>query len=189
MRASFLFGFALIACGGTMTTVDGNENTSTLPTNDKDQLCLDTYDYVRNALSNDDLAKLECGFNQTTSQDPSACDSAYQACLVTARANVQQIQWPLSPDCTGFDQSIAACNTTVSQYTKCLQEEVDAVKAMESDFPFCTQAAEQSAAIAAASHLSQDCIQLLDTCHPSFVPSSSGSSSTGSFDDGGGGGG
>ena len=101
MRASFLFlGFVLIACGGTMTTVDGNENTSTLPATDKDQLCLDTYNYVRNALSTDDLAKLECGFNQTTSQDPSACDSAYQACLVNARANVQQIQWPLAPDCT-----------------------------------------------------------------------------------------
>ena len=184
MRASFLFGFALIACGGTMTTVYGNENTSTLPAADKDQLCLDTYNYVRTNFSTDDLAKLECGFSQTSTQDPSACDSAYQACLVNARANVQQIQWPLSPDCTGFDQSIAACNTTVSQYTKCLQEELDAVKAMESDFPFCTQAAEQQAALAAASHLSQDCIQLLDTCHPSFVPSQSGG---GSVDAGGGG--
>jgi hypothetical protein len=184
MRASFLFGFALIASGGTMTTVDGNENTSTLGTADQDQLCLDTYNYVRNTFSTDDLAKLECGFQQTQTQDPSACDSAYQACLVNARANVQQIQWPLVPDCTGFDQSIAACNTTVSQYTKCLQEEVDAVKAMEGDFPFCTQAAEEQAALAAASHLSQDCIALLNTCHPAFAPSQSGSDSA---DAGGGG--
>jgi len=185
MRASFLLGFALIvACGGTMTTVDGNENTSTLPTSDKDQLCLDTYNYVRNALSNDDLAKLQCGFTQTSSQDPQACKSAYEACLVNARANVQQIQWPLAPDCTGFDQSIGQCNTTVSQYTKCLAEEIDAVKAMEGSFPFCSQAAEQQAAIAAATHLSQDCIALLDSCHPTFVPSQSGG---GTADAGGGG--
>jgi len=171
MRASFLLGFALIvACGGTMTTVDGNENTSTLPTSDKDQLCLDTYNYVRNAFSTEDLARLECGFSQTSSQDPAACNSAYQACLVNARANVQQIQWPLAPDCTNFNQSITACNTTVSQYTKCLQEEVNVVKVMEGDFPLCSQAAQQAAAIAAAGQLSQDCIALLDTCHPSFVP-------------------
>jgi len=187
MRASFLFGFALIACGGTMTTVDGNENTSTLPATDKDQLCLDTYNYVRTNFSTDDLAKLECGFTQTTSQDPSACESAYQACLTNAKANVQQIQWPLEPDCSGFDQSIASCNTTVSQYTKCLQEELDAVKAMEGSFPFCTQAAEQQAAFAAASHLTQDCITLLETCHPAFAPSTSGSSNSGGFDGGGGG--
>lgn len=184
MRASFLFGFALIACGGTMTTVDGNENTSTLPAADKDQLCLDTYNYVRNTFSTDDLAKLECGFTQTTSQDPSACDSAYQACLTNAKANVQQIQWPLSPDCTGFDQSIASCNTTVDEYTKCLREEVDAVKAMEGSFPFCTQAAEEQAALAAASHLSQDCLALMQTCHPAFAPSQNGG---GSVDAGGGG--
>jgi hypothetical protein len=175
MRASFLFGFALVACGGTMTTVDGNENTQTLPTADKDQLCLDTYNYVRNNFSTDDLAKLECGFSQSPTQDPSACQTAYQSCLTTARANVQQIQWPLVPDCTSFDQSVASCNTTVSEYTKCLQEELDAVKAMEGDFPFCTQAAEEQAALAAASHLSQDCITLLQTCHPAFAPSSSGS--------------
>jgi hypothetical protein len=177
-------GFALIACGGTMTTVDGNENTQTLPSTDKDQLCLDTYNYVRNTFSNDDLAKLECGFTQTTSQDPVACNSAYQACLKNAQANVQQIQWPLVPDCTAFDNSIAQCNTTVSQYTKCLQEEVDVVKAMEGDFPFCTQAAEEQAALAAASHLSQDCIALLQTCHPAFAPSQSGG---GTVDAGGGG--
>jgi len=170
MRTSFLLGFALVACGGAVTTVDGNENTSTLPASDKDQLCLDTYNYVRNAFSVDELAQLECGFTQTTSQDPAACNSAYQACLVNARANVQQIQWPLAPDCTGFDQSIAACNTTVAEYTKCLQQEVNVVKVMEGSFPFCTQAAEQQAAIMAAGQLSQDCIALLDTCHPTFVP-------------------
>ena len=170
MRSSLMLAFVAIGCGGAVTTVDGNENTANLTPDDQDQLCLDTYNYVRNAFSTDDLAKLECGFNQTQSQDPSACNSAYQACLTTARANVQQIQWPLAPDCSGFDQQVASCNTTVGEYSKCLQEEVDVMKAFEANFPFCTQAAEQSAAIAAAGKLTQDCITLLDKCHPSFVP-------------------
>jgi hypothetical protein len=170
MRSSLMLALVAIGCGGAVTTVDGNENTANLTPADQDQLCLDTYNYVRNAFSTDDLAKLECGFSQTQSQDPSACNSAYAACLTNARANVQQIQWPLAPDCTGFDQQVAACNTTVGQYSKCLQQELDVVKALEGSFPLCTQAAEQSAAIAAAGKLSQDCIALLNTCHPSFVP-------------------
>jgi hypothetical protein len=171
MRLTFVLCLAAAACGGSVTTVDGNKNTSTLQPTDQDQLCLDTYNYVRNSFSTDDLAMMECGFTpQTTSQDPAACNSAYQACLTNARANVQQIQWPLAPDCTGFDQSIAACNTTVAEYSKCLQEEVSVVKTMEGYFPLCSQAAEQQAAIAGAAHLSQDCISLLQTCHPSFVP-------------------
>jgi hypothetical protein len=169
MRVSIAVFGLLAACGGSVTSVDGNQNTSTLTPTDQDQLCLDTYNYVRTAFSNDDLAKLQCGFTNQ-SQDPSTCDSAYQACLVNARANVQQIQWPLVPDCTAFDANVKACNTTVAEYSKCLEQELDVVKSMETHFPLCTQAEQQSAALSAASKLSTDCLALLDTCHPSFVP-------------------
>src|SRR4051812_41551261 len=103
MRASFFVCFALVACGGSVTTVEGDKNTSTLQPTDQDQLCLDTYNYVRNAFSTDDIAKLQCGFTGTTSQDPQLCASTYQTCLTNARANAQQIQWPLVPDCTNFE--------------------------------------------------------------------------------------
>jgi hypothetical protein len=174
MRSKFVFTLVVIGCGGSVTSVDGNENTANLTPADQDQLCLDTYNYVRNSFSNDDLAKLECGFATITSADPSACASSYNSCLVQARANIQQIQWPLAPDCTGFDQNVAACNTTVSEYAKCLQQEVDVAKTLESGFPYCSQAAAEAAAISAAGHLTQDCIAMFNTCKPSFVPKNSG---------------
>jgi len=183
MRSWLAFVCLAVACGGRVTTVDGNESTANLTPSDQDQLCLDTYNYIRTSFSNDDLAKLECGFNGATSQDPATCDTAYETCLTNARANVQQIQWPTTPDCTGFDQQVAACNTTVGEYTKCLQQELDLVKALEGDFPLCSQAAEQAAALSAAGKLSTDCIQLLDKCHVTFVPGA-----TATTLDGGGGG-
>jgi hypothetical protein len=170
-----LFALALAACGGAVTSVDGNKNTNSLTPTDQDQLCLDTYNYVKSSISVDDIAKLECGF-QTTSTDPSSCAQTYQTCLTTAEANAQQISWPLAPDCTGFDQSVAACNTTVAEYTKCLQEEVDALKSLESSFPLCSTAQEQAAGIQAESRLTTDCLALMQTCQITFVPAGSGSS-------------
>ena len=36
------------ACGGQITTVNGNENTATLSPTDQNQLCNDVYNYIRN---------------------------------------------------------------------------------------------------------------------------------------------
>ena len=170
-----------------MTTVDGNESTSTLTPTDQDQLCVDTFNYVKANFTANDIAKMECGFTDSQSQDPSSCTTKYQTCLSAAQANLQQFQYPATPDCTGFDAAVAKCNTTVAEYTKCLQQEVDAMKAMESDFPLCTQADATNAELAALGKMSSDCITLMQTCSLTFAPSSSSSSSGGNLDAGGGG--
>ncbi len=170
-----------------MTSVSGSENTSSLSPTDQNQLCLDTYDYVKSSFSNDDIAKMECGFQGAgTTTDPSTCSSTYQTCVTKAEQQLQTNNpLPATPDCTGFDQAIAQCNTTVAEYTKCLQQEIDAIKSLESSFPLCTQAEATSAEIAAAGKISTDCIQLMQTCKISFAPS--GTSGGGPVDAGGGG--
>lgn len=183
MRSSSLLFLFAIACGGSVTTVDGNKDTSNLTPTDQNQLCLDTYNYVRTSFTNDDIAKMECGFK--LSQDPSTCATTYTTCLTAAQAQLQQTTIPTTPDCTGFDAAIAKCNTTVAEYTKCLQQEVDAMKSLESSFPLCSQSAATSAEITAMSKLSQDCIQLMQTCELSFGPTSGGGSSGGGLPDGG----
>ncbi len=182
-KASIFVVCVLVACGGSMTTVDGNQDTNSLSTTDQNQLCTDTYNFVKNAMSSGDIAKISCGF-AGASLDGGDCQTTYNTCLANAQQNQQQL--PPTPDCTGFDQAIAKCNTTVSEYTKCLQEEVDAMKSMESQLPFCTQAQEESAALQAYAKISSDCIQLMQTCSITFGPTS-GSSSSSSFDGGGGG--
>lgn len=179
MRSTWLTTCGVLlamGCGGKVTSVDGNESTASLGPADQDQLCLDTYTYVRNALSTDDIAELQCGF--APSQDPSTCGSTYATCVSNAKANAQQINWPLVPDCTGFNASVAKCNTTVDEYTKCLKEELDAVKSIEGDFPICSQAAQEAAGVAALSKISTDCLALMQTCQISFAPGISGSSSS-----------
>ncbi len=183
MRTSLIFTFLLVACGGQVTSVDGNKDTTNLGATDSNQLCLDTYNYVRTSLTNDDIAKMECGFK--LSQDPSTCSSTYESCVTTAEAQLHGTTLPATPDCTGFDAEIAKCNTTVAEYTKCLQQEVDAMKSLESSFPLCTQAAATSAEITAMSKLSQDCIQLMQTCQLTFAPSSGSGSNGGTLPDGG----
>ena len=170
----------LVACGGSMTTVDGNDNTNSLSSTDQNQLCIDTYNYVKNNVSTDDVAKISCGFAGAEA-DGGDCQSTYDTCVANAEKTATPL--PAAPDCTAFDQSIAKCDTTVAEYTKCLQQEVDAMKSMESQFPFCSQAQEESAALQAYAKISSDCLQLMQTCTITFGPTS-GSSSSGSFDGG-----
>lgn len=174
----------VIACGGSITSVDGNDTTNTLTPADQNQLCTDTYNYVRNAVSSGEIAKLECGFGGATLADGGTgdCQQTYDTCVANASTNT--IPLPATPDCTAFDQAVASCNTTVATYTKCLQEEVDAMKSLESQFPLCTQAEEESASLAAYSKLTVDCIQLMQTCTITFAPGG-GSSSSGGNGDGG----
>ena len=183
MRSSLFLLLFAFACGGQVTSVDGNKDTSSLGSTDQNQLCLDTYNYVRTSLSNDDIAKMECGFE--ISQDPSTCASTYETCVTTAEAQLQGTTLPATPDCTGFDAAVAQCNTTVAEYTKCLQQEVDAMKSLESSFPLCTQADATSAELAAMNKLSQDCIQLMQTCQLTFAPGSGSGSNGGTLPDGG----
>lgn len=162
-----------VACGGQITTVDGNENTSTLTPTDQNQLCNDVYAYVRSNFSSSDAIKLECGFS-TSSQ--ANCQQTYNDCLAQASSNVDAgALFSGTPDCTSFDQEVAKCNTTVSEYTKCVQEEMSIVKNLEGQMPLCGQAAIEAADITALQGLSSDCVQMLTSCN---VPVSTGGTIT-----------
>lgn len=157
-------GATAAACGGSMTTVDGNKSTTTLTPDEQNQLCTDVYNYVKSSFSTSDMAAMACGFSGASStSDPSTCQSNYSACVAKETASMTGItNQPL--DCTGFDAQVAQCNTTVAEYTKCLQQEVAAMKSLESQFPLCSQAAAQAAEINAMSQLTSDCLQLAQTC-------------------------
>ena len=178
MRTWILIAFAAAACGGKVTSVDGNQNTSTLTPVDQNQLCDDTYNYAKSSFSNGDIAKLQCGFSTESSSDPATCAQTYQTCLGAAESN-PQFQWPATPDCTSFNEQITKCNTTVAEYTKCFQQEIDAVKSMESSLPLCSQADAEKLSATLFSKMSTDCIQLMQSCQVSFASGSSGSSGGG----------
>jgi len=164
-----------VGCGSSITSVDGDQKTNALAPADKAQLCTDTYNYVVNAFSVDDLAKLACGFQTTSSTDAASCQSSFDKCVADATSQVTMLP-PTSPDCTSFNTSIAKCNTTVGQYTQCLAEAIDMAKALEDSAPFCSTAEITAASIGAIQNMSLECIQLLSTCTISFAPTASFSS-------------
>jgi hypothetical protein len=171
-RSLGIFFFAAAACGGAVTTVDGSKSTGTLSPTDQNQLCDDTYNYILANFSQNDIAKLSCGFQ---GMNQPSCPQTYDTCVTTMTATEKPL--PAVPDCTGFNQGVAKCNTTVDEYTKCLKEELDAVKAMEASFPLCDQATAQVAEINALQHLTADCVQLMQTCQIAFAPSTNKSGS------------
>lgn len=168
----------LAACGGSITTVDGSKNTANLTQTDQNQLCNDVYDYVTANFNSSDAIKFACGSEAANQPN---CQQAYNTCIAqSSTVDAGAItKGPL--DCTAFNQAVAQCNTTVAEYTKCVQQELSAMKSIESQMPLCGQAALEAADLNAFSSLSSDCVTLLTSCQLTFGPS--GSSGT-SFDAG-----
>jgi hypothetical protein len=163
-----------IACGGSVTSVDGSKSTGMLTPADQNQLCTDVYNYVVNNFSSGDAVKYECG---SEAVDQANCQQAYATCIAQTPALPDAGIVMGALDCTTFDQAVAQCNTTVSEYSKCLQQELSALKSIEGQMPLCGQGALEAAELSALSNnLSSDCIQLLTTCQLTFVPGSSSSS-------------
>jgi hypothetical protein len=169
-----------VGCSGSITSVDGSKKTNALSPTDKAQLCEDTFNYVVDAFSADDIARLACGFGATDSGGASSCQSDFDKCV---SETAKQASAPLEgakPNCTGFNASIAKCNVTVDQYTQCLEEQLDAMKTLIDKAPFCTESAITSASIGLLGSLSAECIQLISTCTISFAPGPTGSSDSAS---------
>ena len=184
-RSIFLLCIIGVACGGSVTSVDGNKSTATLSPTDQNQLCTDVYNYVKASFSPTDIARMSCGFSFSTSgtTDPTTCQSDFSACVQKETANTTNgLNQPL--DCTTFDQQVASCNTTVATYTKCLTEEVNAMKSLESQMPFCSQSAAEAADLNAMSQLSSDCLALANSC-PGLGFGGTTSSGGGATSDGG----
>ena len=117
-----------------------------------------------------DAVKLSCGFQSATQAN---CQQAYNSCIAQETGLFDGGAITGTPDCTGFNQAVAQCNTTVAEYSKCVQEELDAVKNIEGQMPVCGQAALEAADINAIQGLSSDCVQLLTSCQLTFSPSTS----------------
>jgi hypothetical protein len=183
LGAGAFVGGVVVACGGSVTSVDGNKNTSSLDPTDQNQLCIDTYNYIKSSISPADMAAMACGFAGVSStSDPTTCQSDYTTCVAQQTAAMgTQMNQPVN--CTGFDQTLAQCNTTVATYTKCLAQELDMMKSLEAQFPLCSAAAAQTAELAALNKLSGDCIALMQTCQMAFP--GAGSSSSSNSPDGG----
>ena len=159
------------ACGGQITTVDGSKNTQTLSPTDQNQLCNDVYNYVKSNFSTNDGMKLGCGFSSATQPN---CQQAYNNCLAQSATVDAGAILNGPPDCTGFNQAVAQCNTTVAEYTKCVEQEMNIIKNLEGQMPICGQAALEAADINALQSLSSDCVQLLTSCQLTFSPTPGG---------------
>jgi len=174
-RALYLFLFVLCvsgACGGSVTLVDGNKNVATLNPIDESQFCHDTFSYIQMNFNSSDLAKIQCGaYMGTTSAD---CQGAYNACVQKSGFTNQPIvMTPTQAQCDQLKAQLGQCNITVGQYSTCLKQLVDALKAYESHFPICDQNAEIQAAYDVSGKLSQECVKLFLNCG-TFAPSMGG---------------
>ncbi len=184
-RSSIILGLSLLAACGGITSVNGTESTATLSPTDQNQLCDDTYRYAQENLSPTDIAKIACGSQEANADAGTSCSEQFNACVAQEQSQIPPIPptLPTAAECASFNQQVAACNTTVGEYTKCLQQELNAVKTLEGQMPFCSQAQEEVADLQALNQFSTDCIALLETCQITFVPMS-GSMSSNQFDAG-----
>jgi len=178
-----------IACGGSVTSVDGSKNVASLSSSDSNQLCTDTYNYFVNNFSTNDILKFTCGLEagevveqpDAGASASSTCSSTFQTCM--SQGTTQTI--PSTPDCSSFATSVASCNTTVSQYTKCFQEEISAAKNLEGQMPLCSAGTLEQAELQADAQLDAACLQLIENGCSFVVGFGSSSSSSGGNVDGG----
>ncbi len=161
---------ALAACSTTVTTVDGNKQVNKLSPSDDEQLCKDIANYIESSFSGDDLAKIACGFSSSSG---GSCQADFESCVSNSHVSTTPIVNP--SDCAGFTASLKKCDTTVGEFTTCVQQMVDALGQLESQLPVCTQADEEKALVSLESSFSSDCLQLLDKCQILFGSSTSSS--------------
>lgn len=158
---NWLISAVLVACGGAVTTVDGNKDVSTLTPTDKDQLCKDVNSYVQTSISPTDFKKLICG-SLSYSTNAAQCQTQFQTCMADPKRDVT---FSTTIDCNGFASTILKCNgVTVSQFSDCFKQYVDAIKAYSSHMPICDAAARQQAQLDILNHISNQCLQTLIKC-------------------------
>jgi hypothetical protein len=183
MRAILIFaGCSAIltsaACGGSITTVDGNANTGSLQPTQKQQLCSDVYTYVTNNFSVSDFAALTCGAEASSQKN---CQQAYSSCLAKS-PSAGGIPVPTAPtksDCAAFEQAVVLCHSTVAEFSNCVEEALNAVKILESQEPLCTTADYEAAGLMAVQSLSSDCVSLFTSCESALVPGTGSSVNVG----------
>ncbi|HVY48920.1 MAG TPA: hypothetical protein VHB21_23685 [Minicystis sp.] len=160
------------ACSPSVTSVDGNKNVKSLSPSDGKQLCEDVVTYISDNLSGDELAKVACGFSVTPG---ASCQSEFDKCVADAN-----ITAPIAgtADCSSFEATLKNCDTTVEQYTTCIEQMVDAFGKLAGEVPLCTDQAQMQAFVGLASDISPDCLKVFQTCNVSLgstMTSSSGS--------------
>ncbi len=171
----------VIACGGQVTSVDGSKNVGSLSSSDSNQLCNDTFNYFISNFSTSDILKITCGLEGSevglqpdAGSSSSSCTQSYQTCLSQGTS----VTIPTAPDCTGFAASVASCNTTVDTYSKCVKEEINALKQLEGQLPLCDPGALEQAELQADSQIDATCLALTQQgCNFNVGVSSSSSSS------------
>jgi hypothetical protein len=161
MKREWLITAILVACGGAVTSVDGNKDVSTLGPTDKDQLCHDVANYVQTSISPTDFKKFVCGAT-SFSNDPTTCQAEFQTCMADPKRDVT---FSSMIDCNGFAMTILKCQgVTVSQFSDCFKQYVDAIKTFASHMPICDPAAQLAAEKDLLNHISNQCLQTLSRC-------------------------
>jgi len=158
---NWLISGVLVACGGAVTTVDGNKDVSTLNPMDKDQLCHDVANYVQTSISATDFKKFICG-SLSYSTDAAQCQAQFQTCMADPKRDVS---FSTMIDCNGFSNTILKCQgVTVSQFSDCYKQYVDAIKSYSQKMPICDQQARINAQVDILNHISTQCLQTLIKC-------------------------
>jgi hypothetical protein len=197
---NFIISAIFVACGGAISSVDGNKDVSTLGANDQDQLCHDIINYVETSISTNDLKKFLCGITLTSSSDPITCKANFDKCMADPNRN---ISYSTMINCNGFSTTLLKCTgVTVSQFTECYKQEVDLIKSFAGKMPLCDKNSLVAAESDAINHISNQCMQVFLKCSisttgggtvdagvPDASPPDSGGGGTdaGKVDSGGGG--
>lgn len=162
MRArNYILAAIFVACGGAISSVDGNKDVGTLSKTDQDQLCHDVVNYVETSISNNDFKKFICGVS-SGSTDPITCQANFQKCMDDPK---RDINYSTMVNCDSFSQFVVNCKgVTVSQFTDCYKQYTDLLKTYASKMPVCDATARQQLALDLTNKISTQCVQMLIKC-------------------------
>jgi len=163
-----LFVLTLAACGSSVTSVDGDTKTKDLSPGDKTQLCQDVANYVAEAFSPEEIARIGCGFSG--SDDTASCEAAFEECV----ANAPKVT-PIADaaNCEAFESMLAGCDATVDEFATCTEQMVDALASLEDKVPLCSQEAQLSAFYGLQNDISTECLTMFTSCQVSIDGASS----------------
>jgi hypothetical protein len=113
--------FALSACGGINSGVDGGKKMSELSADEAKTLCQAEGEYTEKQISEDDAKKFACVFAGKLAEGfGGMCQESYDECMMTATTEEEE------GDSCDMAMAAMGCDITVDEYEACREESIQA---------------------------------------------------------------
>jgi hypothetical protein len=170
--------FVAVACTSTgggssserVTSLQASRTWDSLSASDRDQVCDDVQDYFDQALTSEELDRLDCArsaidvgtldysFTQDSASAVASCDTSLQECLADPPGSQTS---PLSADCD-FEPYVD-CTFFIAEYEACITTQVDAVSEDITSFA-CAEVDWTDPGDVIGSLQTEQCQRLFDKC-------------------------